>query len=204
MFVVDGLPEIKDILTVSHQSSLRVFTELTIKELNPADRFYVIDRGLEEANKVNAEKTVITESAKDQISMLSEGYPHFIQQFAFSAFETNLDGEITNEDVIEGAFKEYGALDSIGTRYYASNFYDQIKSDEYRQVLSIMADNLNSWITKKEIAATFSGSNQTLTNALQALTSRRIILKNASKRGEYRLQHKGFALWIKLFGQRRH
>ncbi len=202
MFVLAGLPEINDKLSASHQSSLRIFTELKIKELSVPDRHYVIDRGIEEGNKINADPTAISAGAKGQLSKLSEGYPHFIQQFAFSAFEHNTDGEISEEDVHGGAFNAGGALDAIGKRYYESNFFDQIKSDEYRQVLSIMAENMNNWISKKEIAQKFSGTAQTLTNALQALTNRKIILRNPSTKGEYRLQQKGFALWIKLFGDR--
>jgi hypothetical protein len=129
-------------------------------------------------------------------------YPHFLQQFAYSAFETNTNGEISEDDVGDGAFKEGGALDAIGSRYYQSAYREQIKSDEYRQVLEIMADRMNSWIKKSEIRVKFTGTEHALSNALQALTTRRIVLKNPSKMGEYRLQHRGFALWIKLFGQR--
>ncbi len=66
-----------------------------------------------------------------------------------------------------------------------------------------MAENMNSWIKKSEIREKFSGSDHTVSDALKALTARKIILKNPSKLGEYRLQHRGFALWIKLFGQRK-
>lgn len=93
-------------------------------------------------------------------------------------------------------------MDAIGSRYYQSAYNEQIKSDEYREVLTIMAESMNSWIKKSEIREKFSGSDHTVTDALKALTDRRIILKNPSKVGEYRLQHRGFALWIKLFGQR--
>ena len=95
-----------------------------------------------------------------------------------------------------------GVLDAIGSRYYQSAYFEQIKTDEYREILEIMAESMNSWIKKSEIREKFSGSDQTVTDALKALTSRKIILKNPSKLGEYRLQHRGFALWIKLFGQR--
>lgn len=202
MFVLAGLPEVNDKLSASHQSSLRVFTELKIKELSVSDRHYVIDRGMDEGNKINTEATTVSSDAKGLLSSLSEGYPHFIQQFSFSAFEHNKDGEISEEDVLDGAFNDGGALDAIGKRYYESHYFDQIKSDEYRQVLGIMASNMNNWITKKEIAEKFSGSSQTLTNALQALTTRKIIIRNQSTKGEYRLQQRGFALWIKLFGNR--
>lgn len=202
MFLLAGLPELTEKLYNSHESSLRVFAELKIKELHIKDRYYVIDRGIEEGNKTNKHSTTITEDAKKYISNLSEGYPHFIQQFSFSSFESNDDGEITVDDVLKGAFDKGGALDAIGSRYYASRYYEQIKSDEYREVLSIMAENMNSWTKKTDIKHKFSGTDQTLNNALQALTSRKIILRNQSKRGEYRLQQKGFALWIKLFGER--
>lgn len=66
-----------------------------------------------------------------------------------------------------------------------------------------MAESLNSWIKKSQIREKFTGKDQTLTDALQALTNRKIILRNPSKIGEYRLQQRGFALWIKMFGERK-
>lgn len=162
----------------------------------------IIELGIERGNEINTEKTTITKSAQGYISTLSEGYPHFIQQFSYSAFECNTDGEISDDDVFSGAFDDGGAIDAIGSRYYASYYHEQIKSDEYRHVLRIMAENMNDWVSKGEIRQKFTGEDITLNNALQALTGRRIILRNSSKRGEYRLQQRGFALWIKLFGNR--
>lgn len=202
MFTLAGLPDTVEKLTLSHESSLRALNHIKISELSPIDRKYVIEKGIEEANEINSVKTIITDEAKEHISTLSEGYPHFIQQFAFSAFESNDDGEISEDDVLNSAFKQGGAIDAIGSRYYANAYHDQIKSDDYRQVLSIMAESMNSWIKKSEIREKFNGTENTLNNALQALTTRKIILKNSSKVGEYRLQQKGFALWIKLFGDR--
>ena len=202
MFVIAGLPEVIEKLSDSHESSVRLFNQLIIKELNPSDRKYVIDKGIESGNQINQEKITISESAKTFISTISEGYPHFIQQFSYSAFDHNSDGAISDANAIKAAFKQGGALDAIGNKYYSSYFHEKIKSDEYRQVLSIMAEKMNSWIKKSEIRAKFTGDDKTLSNALQALTKRKIILKNPSKLGEYRLQQKGFALWIKLFGER--
>jgi|ERR1035437_7398823 AAA+ ATPase superfamily predicted ATPase len=202
MFVVAGLPDTSEKLSNSHESSVRIFTPLKITELSMDDRKYVINKGLEAGNKINTEKTTISDDGRNQIAALSEGYPHFIQQFAHSAFNHDSDGEISVDDVLDSALKPGGAIDAIGSSYYASAFNEKIKSDEYRQVLSIMAEKQNSWITKAEIRNSFTGDDSTLTNALQALTSRKIILKNPSKIGEYRLQQRGFALWIRLFGKR--
>lgn len=202
MFVVAGLPDIVEKLAKSHESSIRIFNHLNVKELSFSDTKYVLDRGIAAGNQINAEQTSMGDFAKDHVATLSEGYPHFIQQFAYSAYEHNTDGEISVEDVFSGAFNEGGALDSIGSRYYATDYHSKIKSDEYRQVLAIMAENMSDWIKKSEIREKFTGDDQTLTDALKALTTRRIILKNPSKMGEYRLQQRGFALWIKLFGSR--
>jgi hypothetical protein len=202
MFGIAGLPDTPEKLSKSHESSVRIFSQLKISELSVKDRKYVIDKGIEEGNKINDAKTSISEDARDRIATFSEGYPHFIQQFAYSAFDVNSDGEISTDDVMEAAFKKGGAIDEIGARYYATAFYDKIKSDEYRQVLTIMAGKLDSWVTKADIRAEFTGDESTLSNALQALWTRKIILKNPSKMGEYRLQQRGFALWIKFFGGR--
>jgi len=203
MFVVAGLPIVIDKLSSSHPSSIRIFNHLIIKELSPEDRQRVVDSGIKKGNEINDEITTITTEAKTLISTLSEGYPHFIQQFSYSAYDFNSDGEISKDDVTGGAFGKGGALDEIGTRYYHSAYNEQIKSDDYREVLSIMADSMNSWIKKSDIVKDFSGADHTVTDALKALTSRKIILKNPSRRGEYRLQQRGFALWIKLFGERK-
>ncbi len=202
MFVVAGLPHVVEKLSESHPSSLRLFSHLNVKELAPDDRKYVIEKGIEKANEMNEQKTTIAEGAIKNISTLSEGYPHFIQQFAYSAFELDSDNNISSDDVLEAALEKGGALYAIGQRYYASSFYDKIKSDEYREILTIMAENLNAWVKKSGIREEFSGNDAVLSNALSALTDRKIILKNTSKRGEYRLQQRGFALWIKLFGNR--
>lgn len=97
-----------------------------------------------------------------------------------------------------GAIGDHGALDAIGNRYFRDDFYNKIQKDSYRQVLRIMADQLDRWVTKKEIRAAFSGSDSILDNAIKALRSRNIILSKEGERGVYRLQQRAFALWIKV------
>jgi len=133
----------------------------------------------------------------DTIVGLSEGYPHFIQQFAYSAFEEDQDNNISLDDVNRGAFKENGALDQLGKRYFSELYFDRIGSEDYRRVLNSMADKLDGWISRAEIIK-MSGVKETqVTNALKALRERQIILPNENKQGEYRLPTKSFAVWIK-------
>lgn len=199
LFGLAGLPELRRVLMTSHKSSLRLFEELPLDRLSEDEVRSVIRICLNDANERNTEKTSIDDGANATLVLLSEGYPHFIQQFGYSAFTADTDNAITAPDVMNGAFGKGGALEVIGDRYYRDNFYNKIQSESYRQVLRIMAEKLDGWISKKEIRANFKGEDSTLTNAIKALRDREIILSKEGEPGIYRLQHKGFAWWIKMY-----
>jgi len=61
-----------------------------------------------------------------------------------------------------------------------------------------MADRLDGWVRKPEIRKAFRGRDSTLDNAIKALRDRNILSKEG-ERAVYRLQHKGFAYWIKIY-----
>ena len=194
-----GMPELRDKLYASHPSSLHIFEDLQLGRLTETEVSDVISICLERAEKDNQEKVSITAEARNMLISFSEGYPHFIQQFGYSAFAHDANAEINKEDVLQSAFGIRGALDLIGDRYYRDDFYNKIQQDSYRQVLRIMAEDLDGWVTSTKIKSKFRGKEATLNNALKALRDRHIILSKQGEKGIYRLQHKGFALWIKLF-----
>jgi len=193
-----GLPDLRRKLYDSHPSSLRIFNDIQLGRLTEDEVSRVIKRCLENAEKENKEKTLITDEGRQLLIQLSEGYPHFIQQFGYSAFAMDTDNSIDKEDVNKGAFGPRGALELIGDRYYRNDFYNKIRRDSYRQVLRIMADDLDGWVSRAKIKSKFKGKDSTLKNAIKALRDRHIILSKEGKKGIYRLQHKGFAVWIRL------
>jgi Cdc6-like AAA superfamily ATPase len=199
VFGLAGLPELRNVLLSSHVSSLRLFDELTLGRLSSDEINQVIDICLDDANKANIAKTILEHDARGALAAFSEGYPHFIQQFGYSAFAADTDDQISMEDVFKGAFGKGGAMELIGDRYYRDNFYTKIQAEDYRQVLRIMADNLDGWVSKKDIRAKFKGRDSTLNNAIKALRDRQIILSKEGEPGIYRLQHKGFSLWMKMY-----
>lgn len=194
-----GLPSLRSVLAESHPSSLRLFDEIKLDRLAEADVNSVIDRALERGLELNGKATTIEPPARKALVNLSEGFPHFIQQFGYSAFAKDADDNISVEDVMAGAFGKGGALEAIGDRYYRDDFYDKVQKDSYRQVLRIMADELDGWVTKKDIKKKFKGPDSTLDNAIKALRDRKVILSKEGEAGVYRLRHRGFALWIKLY-----
>jgi len=193
-----GLPTLLGQLKFSHESSPRLFTTMLLEPLLPDERVRVIDRGIEEANRVNSAPTTISSDARNLLADLSEGYPHFLQQFAFSAFQEDKDGAISVDDVLSGAFAENGALSQLGDKYFNEMYHLRIASNDYRRVLNTMAVYGDQWVSRGQIIKESGLAKSTVTNALNALKARQIIVSDDSRKGRgfYRLPTRSFAAWI--------
>lgn len=197
LFVLSGLPNLRDVLLRSHESSLRLFQEIFIKPLSKKETAEVVQRGLGEAEAKNKVKCTIDEEAEKAIYIYSEGYPHFVQQIAYSVFDTDIDNKIEVDDVDTGFFMKHGALEQIGVRYYVKPFYTDISVDSQREILLIMSENWNNWVSREEIKKSFSGQENGLSNGIAALIKKGIIIPRVGIKGQYRLQWRSFAFWIK-------
>lgn len=199
-----GISSVLDRLRESHESSPRIFEILTLEPLLPSERMEVIDKGLVEAREKNGIDISITPDAKEAISEFSEGYPHFLQQFAYCAFNEDTDNVIDIADVNSGALHEdHGAIQQLGLKYFQDLYFAQIGSDEYRDVLRAMAENLDGWTSKAHIRAAIQIKEPTLNNAIRALKAKHIIIPKPGATGIYRLPTKSFAVWIRAFTKAR-
>lgn len=194
-----GQPGLVAKLKASHESSSRIFTILNLKPLQENENMDVINSGLMISNKINPQATIIDSDAIQLISQLSEGYPHFLQEFSFKAFESDTDYHISIDDVKEGAFGMDGALNQLGHKYFNELFFNQIGSDDYRRVLRAMSKYSDNWVNRIMIKNEIDIKDTTLNNALQALKTRSIIITNPAHSGEFKLPTKSFATWIKAF-----
>jgi predicted transcriptional regulator len=176
---------------------------LTLGPLLPNERIDVIRKGLVEAKDKNDFEVSITTEAENMIAAFSEGYPQFIQQFAYSAFDADQDNNITESDFLNGAFKENGAYQQLGVKYFHELYFDQIGSDEYREVLRAMSNHTDGWVSKEQIRKAANIKESTLNNAISALKKRNIIIAKEGKSGSYRLPSHSFAVWIKGYTQSR-
>jgi len=192
-----GLPSVINTLKASHESSARIFEIYALQPLEKKERESVVKNGLALANKKNKQNTEITPDAITMICELSEGYPHFLQQFAHSAFAEDRDNVIDVHDVMQGAFKENGALAQLGQKYFNEMYHARINSDDYRRVLDTMANHGDDWVARKTIIEqTPSVSEHVIGNALSTLRDKDIILQEDGRRGFYKLPTKSFATWI--------
>jgi len=199
LFLLSGLPKIIDVLRESHESSLRLFDIFELNPLTQEETTYIINEGVKEFNQKNNLVMKITNKAYEYFFEYSEGYPHFIQQIAYSTFRIDDDLSIDEDDVANGMFGKSGALEKIGDRYYKDLYFNKISVESYREILKIMSEKWNSWIKKEEIRKQFSGKKSALDNGIKALRDRNIILSKKGCYGVYRLQWKSFAFWLKYY-----
>lgn len=197
-----GLTVLREKLRESHESSLRLFNVFALNPLSTDDCMTVLQRGLAEAARTNGFEVKIDDEAARSLAFITEGYPHFVQQFAYCAFDADSDNNIDTDDVLRGSYAENGALKQLGLKYFEKQYFDQIWSDEYRQVLQVMAKHLDGWVTKAEMrkeAPKLKAS--TLDNALSALKTRGIIVPKKGMKGTYKLPSRSFAVWLRAYAQ---
>jgi len=131
---VVGISSVIKKLKESHESAVRILNPIELTTLLPEERKEVVQKGLGEAEEKNGITTSITDRALNFISDLSEGYPYFIQQYAYSAFEEDTDNNIDVRDVAVGLTKENGALQQLGIRHFENMYTEEVRSDDYRTV----------------------------------------------------------------------
>ena len=191
-----ALPSILGKLRDSHESAPRLFHTMLLEPLAVDERKRVVSMSLDVANQKNDAKTLINDDALDLLVELSEGYPHFLQQFSYCAFEKDFDDIIDPADVKAGAFDENGALAQLGDKFFNDMYHARISSEEYRRVLDAMASHGDGWVTRKEIIRESGVAESNVNNAFAALKAKQIILQDESRRGVYRLPTRSFAAWI--------
>jgi hypothetical protein len=68
---------------------------------------------------------------------------------------------------MEGALRENGAFQQLGSKYFDEQYFDQIRSDQYRKVLQTMSDRGDNWVTKDILRAETKLKDSTLSNAVR-------------------------------------
>jgi hypothetical protein len=191
-----GLPPVLQILKDSHESSLRIFKTMNLRPLEVEERKQVIISALNKASEKNGRPITIDDNALKLLCNLSEGYPHFLQEFAYAAFEEDDDDRITFSDISECLFKENGPFDQLGRKFFGV-YYALPSSADYRTVLQTMSNHLDKWVDRATIIAESGLKAATVDNALRALKPKNIILWDKSKPGNYRLPNQAFAIWLR-------
>lgn len=192
---VSGLPPVIEKLRKSHASSLRAFKIIPLSALSATEASAIIDKGLAQAE----ERVSIDDEAKVMILDLSQGFPHFVQQFAYAAFESDIDDKIDTRDVMEGAFKKGGALYQLAMQYFPSVNLEHLTASEYLRTLIVMASHGDDWVTDKEIEVEAGLEESAIGSILLKMKKEGIIEGRQGESGIFRLPLKSLAAWIKAY-----
>jgi hypothetical protein len=195
-FGIFGLPIISEKIKSSHESAIRLFTNVPLKQLTKEDSNIVIDLGVKEANSKNEIKISFDDDAREYIAKFSEGYPHFIQQYAYSAFDVNNDEVVDLKDLLKGLVDENGALHQLGERYFDKMYFKEIFSPKYRKILGVIAESEDEYITKRQIIDKSGLSESIVTNALNVCTRKGLLVKKKGSKGSYKISSLSFKVWI--------
>ncbi|MDP2273024.1 MAG: ATP-binding protein [Archangium sp.] len=197
-----GLPEVADVLKDSHESAPRIFETIELTTLSESECDYVIDAGIRRAKEKASLELTFTEDARGAIATVADGYPHFIQQFAYSSVDASDDDIIDLKDFNLGSFGIAGntkksAIHQLGQKYFAAPVLEEIYSNDYRTLLRTMADNLDEWVDRATLLEKSGLRDTQLNNALSTLKTRKLIMPKKGEKGVYRLPTKSFAIWLK-------
>lgn len=196
---VVGISSVIKKMRDSHESSVRILSQIHLSFLKKKERKAVVTLGLDEAEEKNGFRVSIDDDALNLIATISEGYPHFIQQYAYSAFAQDGDNNIDFKDVVTGLTKENGALQQLGMRYFENMYTDEVRSDDYRTVLQVIAQHSPKYVQRKTIIEESGLKRYNVDNALTALKKRGSVVTRSGQKGQYALPSRSFATWIRAF-----
>lgn len=202
LVVICGLPALDDVMRESHPSSFRAFRKIELGRVDRDDVANLIDRCM--TAQRNVPPVTTSARARELLIALSEGFPHFAQEFGFCAFAEVSDGQIDTDDVTTGASKPGGAIDRIGEAYHFGSMYDALDGAELELVLAIGPFALTEqWVSTEMVRKHISNPN-ILDEAFKSLVRKGILLLDTQSRKKYKFRHNAFAYWVKLRESRSH
>ena len=78
-------------------------------------------------------------------------------------------------------------------------YTDEIRSDDYRKVLQVIAKHTPEEVSRKQIIDETKLKTHTVDNALTALKKRGTIIPISGRGGVFKLPSRSFAAWIQAF-----
>lgn len=196
MLVFVGLSRKLDPFFQDHPSIVRMFEHIEVSLMTAEEAGQVIDKTLGQTSP----RVAIDARAREAIIHFAGGYPQFIQELGYAAFEVNPGGLLSYQDFVRGLegdeFYE-GAIQQLGRRHFDKMYLQDIGSDTYRKILSTIARHDQETIEPTEIADQSGISAKKIGAYLRNMVARNILVRES--RGEYRLVNRLFGVYILLY-----
>lgn len=200
-----GLTESTQVLVRSHASSLRIFDELPLVNLERDE----VGALLDDVQIIDGDdwfgEFKITQEARDILFKFSGGHPHMLHQLGYCAFEEACKvegGELVVElsHVISGAFGRRGAFDLIGDVYFRKPIEEIEKIPGVLRVLDHLCE-ISSGDTLARISDELGFSEIEVNSLLNALLGVGLIARHDGN--HFGVRHAALPYWLKAWRPQR-
>lgn len=198
-----GLNSSIEVLTDSHPSSLRIFDELPLGDLNQEEVDELLFEAELQVKNDGYDDFSFAESARKMIFDFSNGHPHFVHQFGYSAFEnccvSHSSGAMVVGDrhVTSGAFERRGAIELIGDVYFKQSFSLFLESRYALSVLDCLSEAARNGSSLDDIQSQTKIGFSAIQIALNDLKKSGLVV-GPDDFGNFRIRHPCFAYWLKM------
>lgn len=184
MFTVIGLPQISTNISEDDRSAPRVFSYVELTRMTEEESLVILRKCLSDTGKR------IEDDAARLIAFRSGGFPYFLHQLGYDAFEVDSDGVINTLDVNLGLIKSLVQFD----RMFFGKMYKSIEGKQKQKIVDELANAFNAPRTAVELERKLRIKN--IHQYLKPLESEGIVEK---LHAGFRLSTDLLAIYVRLF-----
>jgi hypothetical protein len=184
MFVVVGLPKVAADISDDDPSAPRIFAYVELSPMTESESLAVIARCLSGTNKT------IDEDAAKYIVRNSGGYPFFLQQLGYDAFNQDTDNRIDKSDAYLAVIQSLIHFD----RMVFGRMYRSVEGKQKQKIVDALADHFDFPLSAKELEKQLRIKN--IHQYLKPLEEQGIVQKVAAR---YRLSSRLLSTYVGIF-----
>jgi AAA ATPase domain len=149
MFAIIGLPNVPVEISKDDPSAPRIFSYVELKRMTREECLDILHRCTKSAGKS------IETRAAESIATWSGGFPYFLHQLGYDAFEKDQDGVITAEDVSMGLRASLVQFE----RMFFGQLYKSIEGQQKQKIVDSLATAYSNPVTAGELSRTLKIKN---------------------------------------------
>lgn len=133
MFMVIGLRHITTEISEDDQSAPRIFTYVELNRMTEEESIGILNRCLQDTGKK------FEDDAAKIVAARSGGFPYFLHQLGYDAFEVDTDGSIDRKDVSAGLIKSLVQFE----RMFFGKMYKSVEGKQKQKIVDELAEANN-------------------------------------------------------------
>jgi hypothetical protein len=181
MFAVIGLPDVPANISKDDPSAPRIFSYVELKRMTTDECLDIVRSCLAKSDKR------IEDDAAVKIATRSGGFPYFLHQLGYDAFEKDRDGIIDGQDLEEG----FSASLLQFERMFFGDLYKSVEGKQKQKIVDELAGSYSNPLTAKHLANALGIQN--VHQYLKPLEKNGIVEKIKSK---YRLSSELLSIYV--------